>query len=110
MSTRFLEHRNGVVTGATGGIGLASARALANAGASVAICARNQTDVDKVARELSEETRSRVVGTAADVSDSGQVSGFFRFVDDALGGLDILVNNPAVATFPTTPNLPLQHS
>ncbi len=108
MSTRFLEHRNAVVTGATRGIGLAIARALANAGASVAICARNQTDVDKVARELSEETRSRVVGTAADVSDSGQVSGFFRFVDDALGGLDILVNNAGVGTFRSTADLSIE--
>jgi 3-oxoacyl-[acyl-carrier protein] reductase len=105
MSNRFLGQRNAIVTGATRGIGLAIARALADAGASVAICGRNQSDVDRVARELSQETNSKVVGKAADVSDSSQVSGFFHFVDNALGGLDILVNNAGIGTFRSTAEL-----
>src|ERR1700724_967898 len=99
MSTPFLEHRSAVVTGGTRGIGLAIARALADAGASVAICGRKQSDADKIARELSERGKGKVVGKATDVSDSGQVADFFRFVDDSLGGLDILVNNAGVGTF-----------
>jgi 3-oxoacyl-[acyl-carrier protein] reductase len=108
MIRSFLEHRTAVVTGGTRGIGLAIAQALADAGASVAICGRKQSDVDKIARELSERTKGRVVGKATDVSDSGQVADFFRFVDDLLGGLDILVNNAGVGTFRATADLSIE--
>jgi 3-oxoacyl-[acyl-carrier protein] reductase len=108
MTRSFLEHRTAVVTGGTRGIGLAIAQALADAGASVAICGRKQSDVDKIARELSERTKGRVVGRATDVSDSGQVADFFRFVDDQLGGLDILVNNAGVGTFRATADLSIE--
>src|SRR5260370_39782130 len=97
--TLFLEHRNAVVTGATRGIGLAIAKALAEAGASVVICARKQSDVDRTAVELSAQTGSKVVGKAADVSNSGEVADFFKFIDDSLGGLDVLVNNAGVGIF-----------
>jgi NAD(P)-dependent dehydrogenase (short-subunit alcohol dehydrogenase family) len=108
MSTSFLENRFAVVTGGTRGIGLAIAQALADAGASVAICGRKQSDVDKIARELSQRTNGKVVGKAADVSDSGQIADFFRFVDDALGGLDILVNNAGVGTFRPTAEISIE--
>ena len=108
MSTPFLQQRNAVVTGGTRGIGLAIARALAGAGASVAICGRNQSDVDTTAQELSAQTNGKVVGKAADVSDSGQVAEFFQFVDQALGGLDILVNNAGVGAFRSTADLSIE--
>jgi 3-oxoacyl-[acyl-carrier protein] reductase len=108
MNTSPLKNRTAVVTGGTRGIGLAIAEALADAGASVAICGRQQNDVDRIARELSERTNSKVVGKAVDVSDSGQVADFFRFVDDSLGGLDILVNNAGVGTFRATADLSVE--
>lgn len=108
MSTHFLEGRNAIVTGGTRGIGLAIAQALAEAGASVAICGRKQSDVENIVSELSAHAAGKIVGRAADVSDSGQVADFFRFVDDSFGGLDILVNNAGVGTFRATADLSIE--
>ena len=99
MNPRFLENQTAVVTGGTRGIGLKVSEALAEAGASVIICARNQDDCDKVAGTLSSKTGQRVLGKAADVSDSGQVAELFRFVEKSFGGLDVLVNNAGVGFF-----------
>lgn len=101
----FLDNHHAIVTGATRGIGRAIAKALAEAGASVAICGRDQTHVDKAVRELSAETGAKVVGKAADVSRAGDVADFFHFVDDALGPFDILVNNAGVGVFRPTADL-----
>jgi NAD(P)-dependent dehydrogenase (short-subunit alcohol dehydrogenase family) len=108
MSTRFLAQQNAVVTGATRGIGLAIAKSLAEAGASVAICGRTQSDVDRTVVDLSSQTGSKVVGRTADVSNSGEVAEFFKFVDGALGRLDILVNNAGVGVFRSTAELTLE--
>jgi 3-oxoacyl-[acyl-carrier protein] reductase len=108
MNTRFLEQRNAVVTGATRGIGLAIAKALAEAGASVAICGRKQNDVDRATADLSSQSASRVIGKAVDVSNSGQVAEFFKFIDGSLGGLDVLVNNAGVGIFRTAADITLE--
>jgi len=107
MNTRFLEQRTAVVTGATRGIGLAIAKSLAEAGASLAICGRRQSDVDRAVGDLSALTGSKVVGKAANVSHSDEVSEFFKFIDDSLGGLDVLVNNAGVGVFRSTADLTL---
>ena len=80
-----LEGRNAIVTGASSGIGAATARALARQGARVAGGARHPDALEtEVALEL-------------DVADPASAQ---RFVDDAvgeLGGIDILVNNAGIA-------------
>lgn len=105
MDTRFLENRTAIVTGGTRGIGFAIARSLAEAGAAVAICARKQADVDSAVHDLSTQTGARVVGRTADVSDTGQVAEFFKFVDGSLGALDILINNAGVGIFRSAADL-----
>ena len=55
MHETFLLGRSAVVTGATRGIGFAIARALAEAGATVAICGRSQEGVDQAVRLLTNE-------------------------------------------------------
>jgi 3-hydroxy acid dehydrogenase / malonic semialdehyde reductase len=80
-----LDGKTAVVTGASSGIGAATARALANAGARIAVGARRT----EALRELGDD----VVALELDVTDPASCE---RFVDDALralGGLDILVNN-----------------
>ena len=87
-----------IVTGATGGIGLATVRALARSGASaVGVLARNREKLDVAVADLAPEGQScRIIPLAADVRDAEALTGCFkRFVDEA-EGLDVLVNNAGV--------------
>ena len=104
---KFLENRKAIVTGGTRGIGRAIAKALAENGADVAICGRKQNEVEETVRQITAETGAKVVGKSADVSDSSQVSDFFKFVDANLGTLHILVNNAGVGVFRATADLTL---
>jgi 3-oxoacyl-[acyl-carrier protein] reductase len=101
----FLEGKNAVVTGGTRGIGFAIARALAGAGAQVAICGRGHTTVENAVTLLSASSKSKVVGKAADVRSSTEVVNFFQFMDSELGALDILVNNAGIGIFKSTAEL-----
>jgi len=94
-----------VVTGGSRGIGLAIATALAQAGASVAICSRNQAHVDDAVRQLTDTAPSKVVGKAADVANSSEVAALFEFVDRELAGVDVLVNNAGIGVFAKTADL-----
>lgn len=78
---------------ASDGLGLASARALAQEGARVAICARGEEKLRAAAKALSDEVGHEVVPIVADLSRPDEAA---RFVDEAasaLGGLDVLVTN-----------------
>jgi 3-oxoacyl-[acyl-carrier protein] reductase len=91
-----LTGRRAVVTGGSKGIGLAVARELAAEGAAVAICARNAEEVDAAADGL-RASGATVHAQAADVTDPEQVTGFIAAAAEALGGIDVLVNNAGAA-------------
>lgn len=88
-----LEGKLALVTAATGGLGFATARALAAEGARVAICGRDETRARQAAAQLSEETGGHVLGFRADVSRGDDLKALFQDVQEHLGGLDILVSN-----------------
>ena len=88
-----LTGRNAVVTGASRGIGAATARALDAAGARVALVARTAEDLEVVAGELKHEA----VVIEADLSDPESAPFIARTALDELGSVDILVNNAAAA-------------
>ena len=81
-----------LVTGATGGIGGAIARALHEAGASVALSGTRTARLEELAAELGE--RTAVV--PANLGDAGSVDGLPGRALEALGGLDILVSNAGI--------------
>jgi 3-oxoacyl-[acyl-carrier protein] reductase len=84
-----LNDKTALVTGATGGIGGAIARALHNQGVTVAVSGRQKDKLDKLATDL----RDRVHVLPCDLADKNQVG---KLVDEAigkLGRLDVLVNN-----------------
>jgi len=87
-----LEGRVAVVTGASSGIGEATARALSEAGAAVALGARRMDRIQAIADDLDGPTFAREV----DVSDEEQARGFVQDAASELGGLHILVNNAGV--------------
>ena len=90
-----LTGRIGLVTGSSQGIGLAIARGLAGAGATVVLNGRDQAKLDAAARQLSEE--GLVVETAAfDVTDRAGVETTISAIEARHGRLDILVNNAGI--------------
>jgi 3-oxoacyl-[acyl-carrier protein] reductase len=84
-----------LVTGATQGIGRATAFALGRAGFRVGVCARTAAKVDALIRELEGEGLS-AAGAAADVSDPAQVDRAVTRIVGALGEVGVLVNNAGV--------------
>jgi len=88
-----LEGKAAIVTGVSGDgqVGQAVAKALAESGAQLAICARTQSNVEARAKEL-REAGARVFAMAGSLIDEDQVR---RLIDDAIneyGRIDILVN------------------
>jgi NAD(P)-dependent dehydrogenase (short-subunit alcohol dehydrogenase family) len=89
-----LSGRRAIVTGASSGIGVETARALADAGAAVTLAVRNTEAGERVAAEIREGTGNGAVTVGAlDLSDLSSVG---AFVAAWSGPLDILVNNAGV--------------
>ncbi len=84
-----------LVTGASRGLGEASARELAAQGAAVMLLARDGTSAGTVARGIV-SAGGRAEALACDVADYTQVAHVVAATRDRLGGLDILVNNAGV--------------
>lgn len=93
MITHDFTGRIALVTGGTRGIGNATARMLAEAGATVAITSRKAESADAAAAELSEATGGRVIGIGAHAGEPGTADAACARIRDEFGGLDVLVNN-----------------
>jgi NAD(P)-dependent dehydrogenase (short-subunit alcohol dehydrogenase family) len=93
MST--LKNRVAVVTGASRGIGLAIAQALARAGAEVVLVSRNRKALESARKKLGRKASA----VAADVAQPVGVDRVFKYVKRRYGRLDILVNCAGIFTF-----------
>jgi NAD(P)-dependent dehydrogenase (short-subunit alcohol dehydrogenase family) len=91
-----LDGKVAVVTGASYGLGVIFATALADAGADIAICARTREGLERTAAQI-EALGRRVYLEQADVRVWEQVNQFMQNTIAELGRLDILVNNAGVA-------------
>jgi 3-oxoacyl-[acyl-carrier protein] reductase len=87
-----LTGKTALVTGASGGLGGAIARALHAQGATVALSGTRKESLDSLAAELGERARVLV----CDLADPGAVEALVPGAEAALGQLDILVNNAGV--------------
>lgn len=81
-----------LVTGGTRGIGNSIAKALAGAGAKVAICGRDAAKAEAAAAGLGGTAK----GYACDVADQAQVEKLIEAVEQDLGPIDVLVNNAGI--------------
>jgi 3-oxoacyl-[acyl-carrier protein] reductase len=90
-----LKDRVALVTGASQGIGRATALSLAEAGASVVVAARNTEKLAGVVSEI-EAAGGQALAVAMDVANAEQVKTGFRQAIEKFGKLDILVNNAAI--------------
>jgi NAD(P)-dependent dehydrogenase (short-subunit alcohol dehydrogenase family) len=92
-----LDGRVAVVTGASSGLGVAFAQALAEAGADVAIGARRVERLEETA-ELVRAAGRQVYAAELDVTDPQRCADFCTEVIDTFGRIDVLVNNAGVGT------------
>jgi NADP-dependent 3-hydroxy acid dehydrogenase YdfG len=90
-----LTGRVAAVTGATSGIGEATALALAGAGAAVAVAGRRADRLEALAQRI-EDDGGRALPVPTDVSDEAQARALVERTVSELGGLSILVNNAGV--------------
>ena len=81
--------KSALITGASGGIGGAIARALHGAGANVALSGTREESLNALSSELGENAHV----TPADLLDTQSVEGLIGLAEEVIGGVDILVNN-----------------
>jgi len=84
-----------LITGGSRGLGFAIAREFVSLGNKVAICARDQAELDRAAAELQSRS-ARVITVVCDVADQEQVSRMIQRVDEEFGPIDVLVNNAGI--------------
>jgi NAD(P)-dependent dehydrogenase (short-subunit alcohol dehydrogenase family) len=102
-----LHNRIALVTGATRGIGLAIARALAAQGCNLVLTGRDEESLARVSRELA-LAKIKVLAHPCDVRDPESVENLFRAIRKRFKRLDILINNAGIAhAFLTVDKLPL---
>jgi NAD(P)-dependent dehydrogenase (short-subunit alcohol dehydrogenase family) len=86
------------VTGASAGVGRATARAFARDGADVGLIARGRERLESARREV-EELGRRASVVVADVADAAQVESAAQQIEDELGPIDVWVNNAITTVF-----------
>jgi NAD(P)-dependent dehydrogenase (short-subunit alcohol dehydrogenase family) len=85
-----------LITGATRGVGLALAHALATEGCDLILTGRSQSALVRIRREFSRGQR-RILAEPCDVRDPSSVDTLFRATRKQFGRLDILINNAGIA-------------
>jgi glucose 1-dehydrogenase len=105
----LLEGRRAIVTGASSGIGKATAERLGREGASVCVnyySEHERSDAEAVAAAV-EQAGAKGLAVQADVGDETQVKAMVEQTTRALGGLDLLVNNAGIENQVALVDLPL---
>ena len=88
-----LKDKIAVITGGSVGIGLAVAKALAQEGVQLMICARNEERVIERAQEIAASFGVKAYGISADVSRAEDIEHMVARTQEVFGGVDILINN-----------------
>jgi 3-oxoacyl-[acyl-carrier protein] reductase len=90
-----LANQTALITGASRGIGAATAHELARQGANVVLAARSTTDIETHAAAIQAEG-GKALAVACDVADYGQVDAAVKAAEQAFGPVTILVNNAGI--------------
>jgi 3-oxoacyl-[acyl-carrier protein] reductase len=82
-----------MVGGASRGLGLAVARALASEGAQVSLASRNRQSIEAAGARIEQECGGRVLAFTADMASADDISGWYQATMERLGGVDLLFTN-----------------
>ncbi len=82
-----------IVTGASGGLGVQMAKALANQGCNIICMARRKDKIDEVAAEIEKEFGVKAAGIQCDITNTANVEAAVDEVMQKFGRIDILINN-----------------
>ena len=96
-----LKGKVALITGGTVGIGLAVARGLAKEGVRVAICGRDGERAEREAAAIRADFGIDALGFSSDVAKAGAAEAAMAAVEQAFGGLDILINNAGTGSSET---------
>jgi NADP-dependent 3-hydroxy acid dehydrogenase YdfG len=105
--TERLDGTVALVTGASSGIGHATARALASNGAAVALVARRKERLDELAAAI-EKDGGKALAIEADITDKAQAQGAVETTVSELGRLDTVVNNAGVMLLGPAEGAPIE--
>ncbi len=97
MSKSYLKDKVVMISGASSGIGAATARAFAAEGAHLALCARRTDRLDALGPELLNAGAGPVLTYPVDVRDVAEIDSFVQATMEEFGRIDILVNNAGLA-------------
>jgi NADP-dependent 3-hydroxy acid dehydrogenase YdfG len=97
-----------IVTGASSGIGEATARQLVQEGAKVALVARRKDRLDTLAKEI-QDAKGESMSIEADVTDFAACEAAVKTVIDKWGRIDVLVNNSGVMLLGPASELPVEN-
>jgi NAD(P)-dependent dehydrogenase (short-subunit alcohol dehydrogenase family) len=92
-----LDGKRALITGATKGIGADIAKAFASAGAQIVLSGRDASELAAASAALSSEFDVEVRTAAIDLAESDGPADLARIATEALGGLDVLVNNAGIS-------------
>jgi NAD(P)-dependent dehydrogenase (short-subunit alcohol dehydrogenase family) len=92
-----LNNKIALITGGYGGVGLEIAKTYAEAGADVALVARNLSKCQTAARKIADKYGVKAIGKSMDVHDSKAVNSVVQEVVDEFGKIDILINSAGVS-------------
>jgi short-subunit dehydrogenase len=95
LSGYDLRGKTVLITGGSRGLGLVMAREFAREGAQLAICARDEAELERARANLN-KLGARVLAVPCDVTDRSQVNEMVSIVRDRYGQIDVLVNNAGV--------------
>ncbi|WP_229493646.1 SDR family oxidoreductase [Massilia arenae] len=94
----YLKDKTVIITGASSGIGAASARELATHGARIVIAARDAEGVEAMVDEL-RASGAQAHGYVCDVTSRAEMAALAQFAQDSFGSVDILINNAGLMLF-----------
>lgn len=94
----YLQNKTAIITGASSGLGAASARALAEKGVRIVAAALDQQGLDAIVSELKGKG-GEAVGRVSDVTNPEDMKALAQFAQDSFGSVDILINNAGLMLF-----------